>query len=184
MPLMRHLRVCCIAANYSITIRCTMSPPGDISIEFRFICDELGLRSLPVWPLPAHHRASATSDCVRSFSNSPSPTHSRVTPRRSIALGQFNEEPMERHNPTLAFTRVHVLDLCPKKALCFRSMFPSSTSTFFMQLGYFTKFHPSCFASRFASILFQISKALTGTDKKDLIRKLPKFIYDEEKASE
>ncbi|RWW80876.1 hypothetical protein BHE74_00010758 [Ensete ventricosum] len=33
-------------------------------------------------------------------------------------------------------------------------------------------------------ILFQISKALTGTDKKDLIRKLPKFIYDEEKASE
>ncbi|RZR75047.1 hypothetical protein BHM03_00048543, partial [Ensete ventricosum] len=32
--------------------------------------------------------------------------------------------------------------------------------------------------------LFQISKALTGTDKKDLIRKLPKFIYDEEKASE
>ncbi|CAD5182032.1 unnamed protein product [Musa acuminata subsp. malaccensis] len=30
----------------------------------------------------------------------------------------------------------------------------------------------------------QISKALTGTDKKDLIRKLPKFIYNEEKASE
>ncbi|URD93753.1 hypothetical protein MUK42_01335 [Musa troglodytarum] len=30
----------------------------------------------------------------------------------------------------------------------------------------------------------QISKALTGTDKKDPIRKLPKFIYSEEKASE
>lgn len=30
----------------------------------------------------------------------------------------------------------------------------------------------------------QISKALAGTDKKDLMRKLPKFIYDEEKALE
>ncbi|URE15859.1 hypothetical protein MUK42_10973, partial [Musa troglodytarum] len=30
----------------------------------------------------------------------------------------------------------------------------------------------------------QISKALTGTDKKDLMKRLPKFIYDEEKALE
>ncbi|KAL9171824.1 hypothetical protein ABFS82_03G005300 [Erythranthe guttata] len=30
----------------------------------------------------------------------------------------------------------------------------------------------------------QITKALTGTDKKDLMKKLPKFIYDEEKALE
>ncbi|KAI3459940.1 hypothetical protein Pfo_016603 [Paulownia fortunei] len=30
----------------------------------------------------------------------------------------------------------------------------------------------------------QISKALTGADKKDLMKKLPKFIYDEEKALE
>ncbi|XP_021717756.1 uncharacterized protein LOC110685525 [Chenopodium quinoa] len=30
----------------------------------------------------------------------------------------------------------------------------------------------------------QISKALAGADKKDLMRKLPKFIYDEEKALE
>ncbi|KAL3655152.1 hypothetical protein CASFOL_000938 [Castilleja foliolosa] len=30
----------------------------------------------------------------------------------------------------------------------------------------------------------QISKAITGTDKKDLMKKLPKFIYDEEKALE
>ena len=30
----------------------------------------------------------------------------------------------------------------------------------------------------------QISKALVGADKKDLMRKLPKFIYDEEKALE
>ncbi|KAL6993345.1 hypothetical protein U1Q18_011461, partial [Sarracenia purpurea var. burkii] len=30
----------------------------------------------------------------------------------------------------------------------------------------------------------QISKALTGADRKDLMRKLPKFIYDEEKALE
>ncbi|RRT60428.1 hypothetical protein B296_00022143 [Ensete ventricosum] len=34
-----------------------------------------------------HRRVFVTSDCVRSFGNSPSP-HSRVTPRRSIALGQ------------------------------------------------------------------------------------------------
>ncbi|XP_010270521.1 PREDICTED: uncharacterized protein LOC104606829 [Nelumbo nucifera] len=30
----------------------------------------------------------------------------------------------------------------------------------------------------------QISKALAGADKKDLMKKLPKFIYDEEKALE
>ncbi|RRT44899.1 hypothetical protein B296_00022408 [Ensete ventricosum] len=57
---------------------------------------------------------------------------------------------MERHNLTLATTRVHVLDLYLGKALCFRSMFSSSTLTPFMRLGYFTKFHPSCSTSRFA----------------------------------
>lgn len=31
---------------------------------------------------------------------------------------------------------------------------------------------------------FQISKALAGADRKDLMRRLPKFIYDEEKALE
>ncbi|RRT52487.1 hypothetical protein B296_00022239 [Ensete ventricosum] len=30
---------------------------------------------------------------------------------------------MERHNPTLASARVHVLDLCLRKTSCFRSMF-------------------------------------------------------------
>lgn len=30
----------------------------------------------------------------------------------------------------------------------------------------------------------QISKVLAGADRKDLMRKLPKFIYDEEKALE
>ncbi|EPS70748.1 hypothetical protein M569_04018, partial [Genlisea aurea] len=30
----------------------------------------------------------------------------------------------------------------------------------------------------------QISSALAGTDRKDLMKKLPKFIYDEEKALE
>jgi len=30
----------------------------------------------------------------------------------------------------------------------------------------------------------QICKALAGADRKDLMRKLPKFIYDEEKALE
>ena len=30
----------------------------------------------------------------------------------------------------------------------------------------------------------QISKTLAGADRKDLLRKLPKFIYDEEKALE
>ncbi|GAB2300470.1 hypothetical protein Dimus_034512 [Dionaea muscipula] len=30
----------------------------------------------------------------------------------------------------------------------------------------------------------QLSQVLTGTDRKDLMRKLPKFIYDEEKALE
>ncbi|GJY17984.1 inner membrane localized protein [Tanacetum coccineum] len=30
----------------------------------------------------------------------------------------------------------------------------------------------------------QISKALAGTDKKELLKKLPNFIYDEEKALE
>lgn len=36
----------------------------------------------------------------------------------------------------------------------------------------------------FLSWYLQISKALAGADKKDLMRKLPKFIYDEEKALE
>ncbi|RWV97006.1 hypothetical protein GW17_00040236 [Ensete ventricosum] len=57
---------------------------------------------------------------------------------------------MERYNSTLAYTRVHVLDLCPRKAPYFDSMFPSSMSTLFMQLGYFTNFHPSCSTSQFA----------------------------------
>lgn len=35
-----------------------------------------------------------------------------------------------------------------------------------------------------AILLFQISKAIAGADRKDLMRKLPKFIYDEEKALE
>ncbi|RRT76064.1 hypothetical protein BHE74_00019954 [Ensete ventricosum] len=30
---------------------------------------------------------------------------------------------MEQHDLALAFVRVHVLDLCPRKASCFRSMF-------------------------------------------------------------
>ncbi|RRT55282.1 hypothetical protein B296_00045105 [Ensete ventricosum] len=30
---------------------------------------------------------------------------------------------MERHDPTLASTRVRVLDLCPRKASCLRFMF-------------------------------------------------------------
>ena len=34
------------------------------------------------------------------------------------------------------------------------------------------------------NIILQISKALAGADRKDLMRKLPKFIYDEEKALE
>ena len=33
-------------------------------------------------------------------------------------------------------------------------------------------------------ILPQISKAIAGADRKELMRKLPKFIYDEEQALE
>lgn len=36
----------------------------------------------------------------------------------------------------------------------------------------------------FSFTLSQISNALTGTERKELMRKLPKFIYDEEKALE
>ncbi|RRT56422.1 hypothetical protein B296_00025228 [Ensete ventricosum] len=57
---------------------------------------------------------------------------------------------MEQHYPTLISIRVHVLDLCPRKVSCFRSMFRSSMLTPFMRLGYFTKFHSSCYAFRFA----------------------------------
>ncbi|RWW45284.1 hypothetical protein BHE74_00048888 [Ensete ventricosum] len=57
---------------------------------------------------------------------------------------------MKRHNLTLTSTRVYIIDLCPSKAQCFYSMFSSSMSTLFMRLGYFTKFHPSCSASRCA----------------------------------
>ncbi|RWW15277.1 hypothetical protein GW17_00020891 [Ensete ventricosum] len=78
-----------IAKNYFTTIRYTMSPPGDISIAYRFSCDEHGLRLLHVWPLSTHHTASAISNfLVRSLGNSPSSTHSWVKLGRSIALGQ------------------------------------------------------------------------------------------------
>ncbi|RWW89707.1 hypothetical protein BHE74_00001256 [Ensete ventricosum] len=46
MSLTGYLRMCCIAANYSTTIRYTMSPFGDISITFRFLCDELSMCGL------------------------------------------------------------------------------------------------------------------------------------------
>ncbi|RWW46761.1 hypothetical protein BHE74_00047288 [Ensete ventricosum] len=62
MSLTGHDRMCCIATNYSTTIRCTMSPLDDISIAYRFSCDELGLRLLYVLPLPTPRRASAISD--------------------------------------------------------------------------------------------------------------------------
>ena len=41
----------------------------------------------------------------------------------------------------------------------------------------------SIYLTNIANFL-QISKALAGADRKDLMRKLPKFIYDEEKALE
>ncbi|KAF9618752.1 hypothetical protein IFM89_002447 [Coptis chinensis] len=40
------------------------------------------------------------------------------------------------------------------------------------------------YAPQADDLILQISKALAGTDRKDLMRKLPKFIYDEEKALE
>uniref|UniRef100_A0A7N2LNZ4 Uncharacterized protein n=1 Tax=Quercus lobata TaxID=97700 RepID=A0A7N2LNZ4_QUELO len=40
-----------------------------------------------------------------------------------------------------------------------------------------------CFSS-VSQPLVAISKALAGADRKDLLRKLPKFIYDKEKALE
>ncbi|GKA57135.1 zinc knuckle CX2CX4HX4C containing protein [Tanacetum coccineum] len=45
--------------------------------------------------------------------------------------------------------------------------------------------HPvSAACGRIAMVSAKISKALAGADQKDLMRKLPKFIYDEEKALE
>ncbi|RWV79494.1 hypothetical protein BHE74_00038788 [Ensete ventricosum] len=84
VPLTGHDHLCCITMNYSITICCTMLSPGDISIAYRFSCDEFRLRLLHVWPLPTSRRAFL----VRSLGNSPSSIHSWVTPGRSIALGQ------------------------------------------------------------------------------------------------
>lgn len=39
-------------------------------------------------------------------------------------------------------------------------------------------------SEQYFEAILQISKALAATDRKDLMRKLPKFIYDEEKALE
>ncbi|RWW02577.1 hypothetical protein GW17_00034323 [Ensete ventricosum] len=91
LSLTGHDRLRCISTNYSTTIRCTISPPRDISIAYRLSCDEFGLRLLHVWPLPTPHRASVRHlrFLVRSLGNSPSSTHSWVTPGQSIALGQF-----------------------------------------------------------------------------------------------
>ncbi|RWW49474.1 hypothetical protein BHE74_00044377 [Ensete ventricosum] len=47
-------------------------------------------------------------------------------------------------------TSIHVLDLCPRKTSCLRSMFPLVRRHPSCGLDAFTKFHPSCSASRFA----------------------------------
>ncbi|RRT66688.1 hypothetical protein B296_00018487 [Ensete ventricosum] len=52
LSLTGQIRMYCIATNYSTMIRYTMLPPGDTSITYRFLCDELGPRLLHVWPLP------------------------------------------------------------------------------------------------------------------------------------
>ncbi|RWW85694.1 hypothetical protein BHE74_00005604 [Ensete ventricosum] len=54
-----------------------------------------------------------------SFPLLPRPQISRL----GMSSPHKNEEPMERRDPTLACTKVHVLDLCPRKALCLRSVF-------------------------------------------------------------
>ncbi|RWW72845.1 hypothetical protein BHE74_00019317, partial [Ensete ventricosum] len=61
-----------------------------------------------------------------------------------------NEEPIERHNLTLASTRVHALDLCLRKASCLHSMFHLLCQLLSCGLGYFTKFLSSRSAARFA----------------------------------
>ncbi|RRT57072.1 hypothetical protein B296_00011750 [Ensete ventricosum] len=114
-------------------------------IPFRLLClaEQLVPCSAPVNVLAR----------LRLFANTvptaPFKLPSSLTPCK-MSSPHHNEEPIERHNLTLAYTRVHVLYLCPRKALCFRSIFSSSTSTPLMRLGHFTKFHPSCSASRFA----------------------------------
>ncbi|RRT78026.1 hypothetical protein B296_00026085 [Ensete ventricosum] len=40
-----------------------------------------------------------------------------------MSLPNQNKELMERHDLTLAFTKVHVFDLYPRKASCLRFMF-------------------------------------------------------------
>lgn len=45
-------------------------------------------------------------------------------------------------------------------------------------------YYPKVTPANISYYLFQISKALAGADRKDLMRRLPKFIYDEEKALE
>ncbi|RRT38721.1 hypothetical protein B296_00033586 [Ensete ventricosum] len=92
MSLTGHLQMCCITANYSTTIHCTMSPLSDISIAFRFLCDELGLRSLNVWPLPAHHTASAISDFYSLPWQFTFAHPSRVTLKRSKDLNIIDFE--------------------------------------------------------------------------------------------
>ncbi|RZR87486.1 hypothetical protein BHM03_00014898 [Ensete ventricosum] len=88
-------------------------------------------------------------DSMRTHGRPAAVLPSSLTPCK-MRSPHHNEEPIERHNLTLAYTRVHVFDLCPRKALCFRSIFPSSTLIPLMRLGHFTKFHPSCSTSRFA----------------------------------
>ncbi|KAK1388662.1 Localized to the inner membrane of the chloroplast [Heracleum sosnowskyi] len=94
------------------------------------------------------------------------------------------------------------VDLCPGNGCLYKSSFKTNRRTsqraLAVQASYSDGGRPSSggiFISGFvlggiivgtlgAVYAPQISKALAGADKKDLMRKLPKFIYDEEKALE
>ncbi|RWW20559.1 hypothetical protein GW17_00015322 [Ensete ventricosum] len=73
----------------------------------------------------------------------PSPIQSPLHPSRLSLLYQ-NEGPIEQHDPALDSATVYVLDLCPRRSFVPSLYVLSPMSTPFIQLGHFTKFHPSC----------------------------------------
>ncbi|XP_042423333.1 uncharacterized protein LOC122010936 [Zingiber officinale] len=146
---------------------------------FRDIDDERQLRASSSSESLAMAAISSFLVCVRDPSFQAHPGNTLKTLEKSFVTCH----PLGLSSAPLRQMRARVIT--PKRQLILRSAYreggrPNTASTFiggFLLGGMMVGTLACVYAPK-------ISKALAGTDKKELMRKLPKFIYDEEKALE
>ncbi|KAG6487003.1 hypothetical protein ZIOFF_055584 [Zingiber officinale] len=154
---------------------------------FRDIDDERQLRASSSSESLAMAAISSFLVCVRdpSFQAHPGilPTTGVGNTLKTLEKSFVTCHPLGLSSAPLRQMRARVIT--PKRQLILRSAYreggrPNTASTFiggFLLGGMMVGTLACVYAPK-------ISKALAGTDKKELMRKLPKFIYDEEKALE